>query len=180
MLATITQTTFCRADGGFGGPKRETPPPHAIPDRKPDFTCDMPTRPEMALIYRLSGDWNPLHADPSFAKAFGFAKPILHGLCSYGFATRHAQRIWSEQQGYTFPLLSDFWPRGEVAKAYGVFNDALGCANRATFVLDAEGVVSSTFSSPDLGTPRAKAEYEDVRRVARETGHSVAVSEPAK
>ena len=75
--------------------------------------------------------------------------------------SRHSQRIWAEEQGFTFPVLSDFWPHGEVAKAYGVFNDALGCANRATFVLDTEGVVSSTFSSPDLGTPRAKAEYED-------------------
>jgi peroxiredoxin len=75
--------------------------------------------------------------------------------------SRHAQRMWAEQQGFTFPVLSDFWPHGEVAKAYGVFNDALGCANRATFVLDKDGVISSTFSSPDLGTPRAKAEYEE-------------------
>jgi peroxiredoxin len=75
--------------------------------------------------------------------------------------SRHAQKQWSTQQGFTFPVLSDFWPHGEVAKAYGVFNDALGCANRATFVLDKDGVISSTFSSPDLGTPRAKAEYEE-------------------
>ena len=75
--------------------------------------------------------------------------------------SRHAQRVWAEQQGFTFPLLSDFWPHGEVAKAYGVFNEALGCANRATFVLDKDGVVTSTFSSPDLGTPRAKTEYEE-------------------
>jgi peroxiredoxin len=75
--------------------------------------------------------------------------------------SRHAQRTWAEQQGFTIPVLSDFWPHGAVAKAYGVFNDALGCANRATFVIDAEGKISSTFSSPDLGTPRAKAEYDD-------------------
>jgi len=74
--------------------------------------------------------------------------------------SRHAQKQWATQQGFTFPVLSDFWPHGEVAKAYGVFNEALGCANRATFVLDKDGVVSSTFSSPDLGTPRAKAEYD--------------------
>ena len=74
--------------------------------------------------------------------------------------SRHAQRVWAEEQGFTFPVLSDFWPHGAVAKEYGVFNEALGCANRATFVLDKDGVVSSTFSSPDLGTPRAKAEYE--------------------
>jgi len=74
--------------------------------------------------------------------------------------TRHAQRTWAEQQGYTFPVLSDFWPHGAVAKEYGVFNEALGCANRATFVLDGDGKISSTFASPDLGTPRAKAEYD--------------------
>jgi peroxiredoxin len=73
--------------------------------------------------------------------------------------SRHSQRIWAEQQGYTFPVLSDFWPHGAVAMEYGVFNEALGCANRATFVIDKTGAVSSTFASPDLGTPRAKDEY---------------------
>jgi len=86
LLATLTQTTFCRADGGFGGPKRETPPPHALPQRAPDLTCDLPTRPEMALIYRLSGDVNALHVDPEFAKAAGFPRPVLHGLASFGVA----------------------------------------------------------------------------------------------
>lgn len=86
LLATLTQTTFCRGDGGFGGPKRDTPPPHPIPDRAPDIVCDLPTRPEMALVYRLSGDINPLHAEPAFAKAAGFPRPILHGLASFGVA----------------------------------------------------------------------------------------------
>jgi acyl dehydratase len=84
LLASLTQTVFCRADGGFGGPKTETPPPHAIPDRAPDLICDLPTRPEMALIYRLSGDINPLHADPEFARSAGFPRPILHGLATLG------------------------------------------------------------------------------------------------
>jgi acyl dehydratase len=86
LLATITQTTFCRADGGFGGPKRETPPPHAIPERTPDLVCDLATRPETALIYRLSGDVNPLHAEPAFAKTAGYPRPILHGLATFGVA----------------------------------------------------------------------------------------------
>jgi acyl dehydratase len=86
LLATLTQTTFCRADGGFGGPKREAPSPHALPERAPDIICDLPTRPEMALIYRLSGDINPLHAEPEFAKAAGFPRPILHGLATFGVA----------------------------------------------------------------------------------------------
>ncbi len=86
LLASLTQTTFCRADGGFGGPRRETPPPHALPNRAPDVICDLPTRPEMALIYRLSGDVNPLHADPKFAREAGFPRPILHGLATMGVA----------------------------------------------------------------------------------------------
>jgi acyl dehydratase len=86
LLATLTQTTFCRADGGFGGPRREAPAPHPIPERTPDIVCDLPTRPEMALVYRLSGDVNPLHVDPDFAKAAGFARPILHGLATFGVA----------------------------------------------------------------------------------------------
>jgi acyl dehydratase len=85
-LATLTQTTFCRGDGGFGGPKRETPPPHALPQRAPDGICDFSTRPEMALIYRLSGDTNALHVDPEFAKAAGFPRPVLHGLATFGIA----------------------------------------------------------------------------------------------
>lgn len=88
LLATLSQTTFCRADGGFGGPRarKQVVPPHVVPDRAPDMVCDLPTRPEMALIYRLSGDVNPLHADPDFAKAAGFPRPILHGLASMGVA----------------------------------------------------------------------------------------------
>ncbi len=69
--------------------------------------------------------------------------------------TRHAQAQWAEQQGFTFPVLSDFWPHGEVARAYGVFNEQLGCANRATFVIDRDGRVVAKFESAGLATPRA-------------------------
>ena len=86
MVATVTQTAFCRGDGGFGGPPRTAPPPHPVPARAPDFVCDLPTRPETALIYRLSGDYNPLHAEPAFAKAAGFERPILHGLGTFGIS----------------------------------------------------------------------------------------------
>jgi acyl dehydratase len=85
-IATVTQTTFCRGDGGFGGPARAAPPVHALPERAPDLTCDRPTRPEAALIYRLSGDPNPLHAEPAVAKTAGFPRPILHGLATFGIA----------------------------------------------------------------------------------------------
>ena len=85
-IASVTQTTFCRGDGGFGGPARAAPPIHPIPTRAPDLVCDLTTRPEAALIYRLSGDPNPLHADPAVARAAGFPRPILHGLVSFGVA----------------------------------------------------------------------------------------------
>ena len=74
--------------------------------------------------------------------------------------SRHSQRIWAEEQGFTFPVLSDFWPHGEVARAYGVFNEQLGCANRATFVVDAQGKVVDKFESANLGTPRERGTYE--------------------
>jgi acyl dehydratase len=86
LIASVMQTTFARGDGGFGGPPREQHPVHAIPERPPDWACDLPTRPEMALIYRLSADPNPLHADPAVAKAAGFPRPILHGLATFGVA----------------------------------------------------------------------------------------------
>jgi acyl dehydratase len=85
-IATVTQTIFCRGDGGFGGPRREAPAPHPIPDRAPDTVCDLGTRPEAAMIYRLSGDLNPLHAEPAVAKAAGYPRPILHGLGTFGVA----------------------------------------------------------------------------------------------
>lgn len=85
-VATILQTTFCRGDGGFGGPPRQQPLVHPLPERAPDIVCDLPTRPDLALIYRLSADRNPLHADPAVARAAGFPRPILHGLATYGIA----------------------------------------------------------------------------------------------
>ena len=75
--------------------------------------------------------------------------------------SRHSQRVWAEQKGYQFPVLSDFWPHGDVARKYGVFNEALGCANRATFVIDKSGTVVDTFASGDLGTPREPASYKE-------------------
>jgi mycoredoxin-dependent peroxiredoxin len=74
--------------------------------------------------------------------------------------SRHAQKRWADEQGFHFPVLSDFWPHGAVARAYGVFNDALGCANRATFVIDKAGKLVDSFESPDLGTPRDKKAYD--------------------
>jgi peroxiredoxin (alkyl hydroperoxide reductase subunit C) len=74
---------------------------------------------------------------------------------------RHAQKEWADRMGYGFPVLSDFWPHGAVSQAYGVFNDALGCANRATFLINADGVVVDTFASDNLGTPREQDRYTE-------------------
>ena len=85
-LATLTSTTFCRGDGGFGGPKIEAPKPHTLPERDADSVVELATLAQAALIYRLSGDFNPLHADPRVATAAGFKAPILHGLSTLGVA----------------------------------------------------------------------------------------------
>lgn len=87
-LVTMLSTVFARGDGGFGGPVGNGPAPHEIPDRAPDIGVTAKTQPNQALFYRLCGDRNPLHADPAFAKAAGFPRPILHGLCTYGHAVR--------------------------------------------------------------------------------------------
>lgn len=86
--ATVHSNTLARGDGGFGGPNKARPKPPPTPDRKPDHVCDIPTLPQQALIYRLSGDMNPLHADPAIARGVGFERPILHGRCTMGIAQR--------------------------------------------------------------------------------------------
>lgn len=86
LLASLSSTSFLRGDGGFGGPSGPTRAVHALPERAPDIACDIATLPQAALIYRLSGDYNPLHADPEVAKTAGFPRPILHGLCTFGVA----------------------------------------------------------------------------------------------
>ena len=85
-IATTTSTTFARGDGGFGGPTGPLKPVHQLPDRSPDLSVDTPILPQAALIYRLSGDPNPLHASPEIAAKAGFKAPILHGLCTFGVA----------------------------------------------------------------------------------------------
>lgn len=93
LLCSLAGTTFLRADGGFGGPTGPVRQPHPMPDRAPDAGFDWQTSPQAALLYRLNGDWNPLHADPAVAAKGGFRQPILHGLATYGIAGYAAVRL---------------------------------------------------------------------------------------
>jgi len=86
-LVKMCSSTFIRGLGGFGGDKGPTVNIPSPPNRTPDFVHEEKTSETQALLYRLSGDYNQLHANPMFAQMFGFQKPILHGLCSFGIAT---------------------------------------------------------------------------------------------
>ncbi|GLR68454.1 enoyl-CoA hydratase [Acidocella aquatica] len=87
-IATVRSTLFLRGNGGEGGFGTVPAAAEPVPERAPDRVVIIPTLPRQALIYRLSGDWNPLHADPAIARKAGFDKPILHGLCTNGIACR--------------------------------------------------------------------------------------------
>ena len=97
--ATVGLSAFIRGQGGFGGCTLAAPKPHPLPqDRAPDCSLDLPTRPEQAAIYRLTGDYNPMHIDPAAAREAGFDKPVLHGLCYYGIACRALMRLLSDDE----------------------------------------------------------------------------------
>jgi acyl dehydratase len=87
-LWTNTMSAFIRGEGGWGGDRGPSGPRNVPPDREPDHVVSYTTRTDQALLYRLNGDRNPLHSDPKFAARAGFPKPILHGLCTYGFTGR--------------------------------------------------------------------------------------------
>lgn len=86
LYCTMVQTVFCRGDGGMGGNPELKPVIHRIPERPADASLLRQTSPQMALLYRLNGDMNPLHADPEIARKAGFERPILQGLASFGVA----------------------------------------------------------------------------------------------
>jgi acyl dehydratase len=126
--ATLTMSMFYRGDGGFGGPTEGQPEPHAVPTRAADLSVDISTRPDQALLYRLNGDRNPLHADPEFARRAGFPRPILHGLCTYGLTCRAVlqaitdydpEQILSHQVRFSSPVFPgetisvDLWRDGK-------------------------------------------------------------------
>ena len=109
-LVTSRSGVFIRGQGGFGGP-RSTDPPWSLPDRAPDHQVVRETRPEQALLYRLSGDRNPLHVDPKFAARGGFSQPILHGLCTYGVTGRALLRVLCDGDPARFRSMSGRFTR---------------------------------------------------------------------
>jgi acyl dehydratase len=126
-IATMTSAAMLRGDGGFGGKPGPQPAPHKLPDGPPACHVDIKTFANSALIYRLSGDRNPLHADPEAAAAGGFKTPILHGLCTYGVAGRAVvkaccggdpTRLKSLQVRFSSPVFpgetirTEMWPSG--------------------------------------------------------------------
>lgn len=124
-IATVLSNTLARGDGGFGsreaGKSRERMP--APPERAPDHVCDLPSLPQSALLYRLCGDMNPLHADPAVATTAGFERPILHGRCTMGIAMHallrtccdyQAERIKSLQVRFSAPFLPGETLRTEI------------------------------------------------------------------
>ena len=126
-IATMASTTMLRGDGGWGGKPGPQPAPHTLPEGAPTLSVDLKTHPNTALIYRLSGDRNPLHADPQAAAAGGFRTPILHGLCTFGIAGRalikaccggNPARLQSMQVRFSAPVFpgetirTEMWPDG--------------------------------------------------------------------
>ena len=105
VLFTLGSTLIARGDGDFGGQSGSGPLPHKLPQREPDLSCDIHTRLDQALLFRLSGDRNPLHADPEVAQSVGFPGPVLHGRCTAGIACRAILRTICD---YDFTLVSGF------------------------------------------------------------------------
>jgi acyl dehydratase len=146
-LFTTRMSAFIRGEGGFGGPSGPKAG-NVPPGREPDAVLESPTLPQQALLYRLCGDKNPLHADPDFAKTAGFDRPIIHGLCSYGIACKaivdhvldgdptRVGRYQARFAGVAFPgetYLTSYWNEGEriLLQVKAKERDALVISNAA-------------------------------------------------
>lgn len=153
LVATLRWTVFFRDGGGFGGPSRSeiAPPPVARPPCGPVTTLTLPVRPDAALIYRLNGDLNPIHADPAVARAAGLERPILHGLQLYGSAAAailDAKR-WS--------------PDGLLRLDMRFSNVAYPGETLAVDLWDADGGIAFQVRSPDRGVQVAEAGFLQMR-----------------
>jgi acyl dehydratase len=145
LLCTLTSTTFLRGDGGFDGPSGPAPEPHRLPERQPDISIDLPTLPQAGLIYRLSGDYNPLHADPAVAASAGFPRPILHGLCTFGVVGRAVlraccdndqRRLGSFQARFSAPVYPGETIRTEIWRDAETISFRAGVLERDLVVLN--------------------------------------------
>jgi acyl dehydratase len=151
-LVTSRTSTFIRGEGGFGG-DRGPAEPWERPERDPDLRIVYETRPEQALLYRLSGDRNPLHSDPRFAARGGFDRPILHGLCTYGFTGRallqalcgsDPARFGSMQARFSRPVLPgdalvvSMWVEGGAALFQTAQQDGTVVVDRGRFAFAPE------------------------------------------
>jgi acyl dehydratase len=123
LVARIDSSTFARAHGGFGGKVKDAPQPATVPNSAAELVCDLPTSPNLALLYRLNGDENPLHADPKRAKLAGFERPILHGAASFGIAAHaivrtcadyNAERLASIEARFSRPVFPGETIRTEI------------------------------------------------------------------
>ena len=155
-IANVRHTAFCRGDGGFSGKARKGDAGHAMPKRTPDLVCDLATRPETALLYRLNGDLNPLHAVPSHARDAGYEKPILHGLATFGIAGHailsaigayNPDRIVAMQGRFSAPVYpgetvrTEMWQEGQIVsfRSRTVERDAIVISNGRVELRDGEG-----------------------------------------
>jgi acyl dehydratase len=145
LVATVTSVYMLRGDGNKGGFGVAPPSPVPVPDGQPDITLDIRTLPQSALIYRLSGDMNPIHADPDAAARAGFAQPILHGLCSMGIATRalietvcegNPDRLRSVSLRFSRPLFPGETIRMEMFSSNGNVRFRARSVERDVIVLD--------------------------------------------
>ncbi|MEX2479638.1 MAG: MaoC/PaaZ C-terminal domain-containing protein [Gammaproteobacteria bacterium] len=144
-LATVVSNTLARGDGGFGGGGTARPAMAAPPERAPDAVCELPTLPQAALIYRLCGDMNPLHADPEIARQAGFERPILHGRCTMSMAMRalietccehDADRLEAIQVRFSAPVLPGETLRTEIWRDGGHVQFRTTVVERGVVVLN--------------------------------------------
>jgi len=141
---TIQRTLIARRDGGIGGLRHDLPRPHPLPERRPDMRCSTNTRPDQALLYRLCGDRNPLHADPDAAAEAGFGRPILHGLATLGIACHAILKTICEydhtlirtfEARFSAPVIPGDTLETEIWQEANIVSFRLRAVERATLVL---------------------------------------------
>jgi acyl dehydratase len=143
LVATVDNSNLARKHGGFGGKVTEVAAPHQVPATAPHRVIELPTPPNLALLYRLTGDMNPLHSDPEHARAVGFERPILHGAATYGVAAhavvRHidyrAEQLASIEARFVRPVFPGDTLRTEIWQDGSRISFQCGVTGRDGYVL---------------------------------------------